>query len=190
MPGRDRRPSNEEKALWREVTGDVKPLAKRSAGETSSAQPSAEPSAPLPAKPPKSAAPPKARAPAPPATPTTPRAQALSHGASPGVDRRTADKLRRGQMQIEASLDLHGMTQAEAHGRLVAFVEAHQAAGRRCVLVVTGKGAWRQEGGVLRDAVPRWLNAAELRPRILSFSHAQPKDGGEGALYILLKRLR
>ncbi len=93
-------------------------------------------------------------------------------------------------MAIEARLDLHGMTQAEAHGRLVAFVEGHQAAGRRCVLVVTGKGTWREEGGVLRDAVPRWLNEPGLRPRILSFSHAQPKDGGEGALYILLKRLR
>lgn len=184
MPGNDRRPSSEEKALWREVTGDVKPLAKRSAGEPPSAAP---PPTPPPAKPRKPPATAKAKAPAPPAPP---RAQALSHGASPGVDRRTADKLRRGQMPIEASLDLHGMTQAEAHGRLVAFVEAHQAAGRRCVLVVTGKGAWRQEGGVLRDAVPRWLNAAELRPRILSFSHAQPKDGGEGALYILLKRLR
>lgn len=184
MPGKDRRPSSEEKALWREVTGDVKPLVKRSAGEPPSAAP---PPTPPPAKPRKPPATAKAKAPAPPAPP---RAQALSHGASPGVDRRTADKLRRGQMPIEASLDLHGMTQAEAHGRLVAFVEAHQAEGRRCVLVVTGKGAWRQEGGVLRDAVPRWLNAPELRPRILSFSHAQPKDGGEGALYILLKRLR
>ena len=176
MPGRDRQPSDAEKALWREMTGDVKPLEKRR---------SSEPPAPPPAKPRKPAAP-RSRAPVPPAK----HAQALSHGASPGVDRRTAEKLKRGRMEIQARLDLHGMTQAEAHGRLTAFVEAHQAAGRRCVLVVTGKGAWREEGGVLRDAVPRWLNEAGLRPRILSFCHAQPKDGGDGALYVLLKRLR
>jgi DNA-nicking Smr family endonuclease len=177
MPGKDRHPSDAEKALWREMTGDVKPLEKRG---------DAAPAAVPPAKPRKTVAP-KSR---PPAAPFAKPAQALSHGASPGVDRRTAERLKRGQMEIDARLDLHGMTQAEAHGRLTAFVEAHQAAGRRCVLVVTGKGAWREEGGVLRDAVPRWLNEVGLRPRILSFCHAQPKDGGEGALYILLKRLR
>ena len=177
MPGRERRPSAEEKALWREMTGDVKPLEKRKASETPAAPP-AKPPKPVAAKPRESA------------PPAPPRPPALSHGAAPGVDRRTAEKLKRGQLAIQARLDLHGMTQAEAHGRLAAFVEAHQAAGRRCVLVVTGKGVRREEGGVLRDAVPRWLNEPGLRQRILSFCHAQPKDGGEGALYLLLKRLR
>ena len=176
MSGRDRRPSKEETALWRAATGDVRPLDKREEAESP---------APRPAKPRKPVAS-KAPPPAPPAR----QAEPLAHGASPGVDRRTAERLKRGQMEIQARLDLHGMTQAEAHGRLTAFIEAHQAAGRRCVLVVTGKGTRREEGGVLRDAVPRWLNAPGLRPRILSFCHAQPKDGGDGALYILLKRLR
>ena len=188
MSGKDRRPSREEQALWQKMTGDVKPLAQRETAEP------VEPGAALRPRPrpSKKSAPsqPAKPAAAPPAAPPPIKARELTHGASPGVDRRTADKLKRGLMPIEARLDLHGMTQAEAHGRLTAFVEGHQAAGRRCVLVVTGKGTWREEGGVLRDAVPRWLNAPELRPRILSFSHAQPKDGGEGALYILLKRIR
>jgi DNA-nicking Smr family endonuclease len=183
MAGKERRPSGEDKALWRQVTGDVKPLARR--------EPAATPAVQSRAKTREEAVPAKPRPAAPaPAVPPPAKAQALTHGASPGVDRRTAEKLRRGLMPIEARLDLHGMTQAEAHGRLATFVEGHQAAGRRCVLVVTGKGTWREEGGVLRDAVPRWLNAPELRMRILSFCHAQPKDGGEGALYVLLKRLR
>ena len=181
MPGRDRRPSREEQALWQKMTGDVKPLADREAPE-----PGVTPRAGKR----KSEAPPQPRKSPAPAAPPPPKAETLTHGASPGVDRRTADKLRRGLLSIEARLDLHGMTQAEAHGRLLAFLEGHQAAGRRCVLVVTGKGTWREEGGVLRDAVPRWLNEPGLRQRILCFSHAQPKDGGEGALYILLKRLR
>jgi DNA-nicking Smr family endonuclease len=186
MSGKDRRPSREEQALWQKMTGDVKPIARTVAPEP------AEPAAAPRAKPPKAvtAQPRKSAAPAAPPPPRPVKARELTHGASPGVDRRTADKLKRGMMTIEARLDLHGMTQAEAHGRLAAFIEGHHAAGRRCVLVVTGKGTWREEGGVLRDAVPRWLNGAELRPRILSFCHAQPKDGGEGALYILLKRVR
>jgi DNA-nicking Smr family endonuclease len=114
----------------------------------------------------------------------------LGHGDAPGVDRRTADKVRKGRMEIEARIDLHGMTQAEAHRALTAFIIGQHEAGRRCVLVVTGKGAWREGGGVLRDAVPRWLNQADLRPRLLSFTHAQRKDGGDGALYVLLKRIR
>jgi DNA-nicking Smr family endonuclease len=171
MPGKDRRPSREEQALWQKMTGDVKPLARREAAEP------AEPGAAPRPRPRKKSAPsqPSKPAAAPPAAPPPTKARELTHG---------------GVMPSAARLDRHGMTQAEAHGRLTAFVEGHQAAGRRCVLVVTGKGTWREEGGVLRDAVPRWLNGSELRPRILSFSHAQPKDGGEGALYILLKRIR
>ena len=193
MGGRDRRPSREEADLWRHVTGDVKPLARRE-------KPPARPEKTADTTPQgtqKAAAQRKRKAaaraetePPSPLTPRKPRAPELTHGASPGVDRRTADNLRRGRMTIEARLDLHGMTQAEAHGRLSAFIEGHQSAGRRCVLVVTGKGSRSAGGGVLREAVPRWLNMPALRPRILSFSHAQPKDGGEGALYILLKRLR
>lgn len=194
MGGRDRRPSREDADLWRHVTGDVKPLARREKPPASSGAPSDASSGSAPPVPRSKSRKPAAatdlRKPAPPPAPPVPRAPDLTHGVSPGLDRRTADKLSRGRMQIEARLDLHGMTQAQAHRRLISFIEGHQDTGRRCVLVVTGKGTWREEGGVLREAVPRWLNEPDLRPRILSFCHAQRKDGGDGALYILLKRLR
>ncbi len=114
----------------------------------------------------------------------------LVHGARDGLDRRKADRLRRGKLPIEATLDLHGLRQAEAHRRLEHFLADSQAAGKRCVMVVTGKGVHKSEGGVLRAAVPRWLNEQPNRARVLSFDYAQQKHGGTGALYILLRRRR
>jgi len=112
----------------------------------------------------------------------------LEHGKSPGVDKRTAQRFKRGRMDIDGTIDLHGMTQEAAHIALNRFVETGAATGKRCLLVVTGKGT-RGEG-VLRRAVPRWLNDERLRGLILSYSHAQPQHGGSGALYVLLKRRR
>jgi DNA-nicking Smr family endonuclease len=91
-------------------------------------------------------------------------------------------------MPIEARLDLHGLTQAEAHHALSRFIAGSRAVGRRCVLVITGHG--RFSGGVLKQAVPRWLHEAEMRPHILAISPAQPQHGGAGALYVLLRRFR
>ena len=179
-----RKPSKEDADLWRHVTESVTPLRRREKPPPDSAP---EPPAKSNAKQPAGASRPRAPALKPKPKPAAPP---LSHGAAPGVDKRTADNLRRGRMSIEARIDLHGLTQAEAHRALTAFVDGQQSAGRRCVLVVTGKGAWREGGGVLREAVPRWLNEPALRQKVLSFSYAQPKDGGEGALYILLRRLR
>lgn len=112
----------------------------------------------------------------------------LTHGESPGVDKRTAQRFKRGRMDIDGTIDLHGMTQEAAHIALHRFVEGGAAGGKRCLLVITGKGT-RGEG-VLRGAVPRWLNDERLRRHILSYSHAQPHHGGTGALYVLLKRRR
>jgi DNA-nicking Smr family endonuclease len=107
----------------------------------------------------------------------------LSHGTSPGVDRRTAMKLHRGQMPIQGRLDLHGRTQDDAYHALMSFIDGARSAGRRSVLVITGKGQ-----GVLKNAVPRWLNQPPLRAHVLSFGYAQQKDGGAGALYVLLRK--
>ena len=115
---------------------------------------------------------------------------ALAPGRSAGVDKRLAERLKRGQLAIESVLDLHGQTQDEAHRQLDAFLAAAAHAGRRCVLVITGKGAWREAAGVLREMVPRWLNEAPNRARVLAIAHAQPRHGGAGALYVLLKRRR
>jgi len=126
--------------------------------------------------------------PPPPPPPVNPLPD-LHHGAQPGLDKATARRLKRGQVQIEGRIDLHGLTQAEAHRALNAFLEASTAAGKREVLVITGKGT-RRDGsiGVLRQAVPRWLNDYPNRALVVAFSHAAPKDGGEGALYVRLKK--
>jgi DNA-nicking Smr family endonuclease len=108
-------------------------------------------------------------------------------GRFAGVDRATAERLKRGRYPVEARLDLHGMTQAEAHRALARFIAGSRAAGRRCLLVITGHG--RMSGGVLKTAVPRWLGEAELRPHVLALAAAQPEAGGSGALYVLLRRL-
>jgi len=109
----------------------------------------------------------------------------LAHGCAPGVDRRTADRLKKGRMEIEGRLDLHGMSREAAHRAVIGFVGNARATGKRCVLIVTGKGK-----GILQTELPRWLNLAPVRDQILSFSHARPQDGGSGAVYVLLKRER
>ena len=107
-----------------------------------------------------------------------------------GIDRANAERLKRGLYPIEDRLDLHGMTQAEAHSALAAFIDASRRARRRCVLVITGRGLGANGAGALRRAVPRWLDEAGLRQQILAIAPAQPRDGGAGALYLLLRRNR
>jgi DNA-nicking Smr family endonuclease len=126
------------------------------------------------------------------ARPARPRAQAaeLRHGEGAGIDRRTHDRFRRGRMPIEGRLDLHGMTRERAHQALSVFLHRAYERGARCVLVVTGKGTTREGSGVLRRDVPHWLNQGGLRGLVLSFTHAQARDGGEGALYVLIRRRR
>lgn len=105
-----------------------------------------------------------------------------------GIDRANAERLKRGMHPIEGRLDLHGMTQEEAHRALLAFIRGARAGGRRCVLVITGRG--KIGGGVLRSAVPRWLDEPEFRPHLLAIAPAQPQHGGAGALYVMLRRTR
>jgi DNA-nicking Smr family endonuclease len=174
-----RHPSREDRALWRRAMEDVariKPA--RPAPELKAAEPPPEP--PRTRKP-------RVAAPSPKPAPALP---ALRPGASPGVDRRTAEKLRKGRLGVEARLDLHGLMQDEAHRALDRFIVRTHEQGLRTVLVITGKGGIGGVRGVLKEAVPRWLNEAPLRPRVLSCSWAQPKDGGAGALYVLLRRQR
>jgi DNA-nicking Smr family endonuclease len=113
---------------------------------------------------------------------------ALDHFS--GIDRANAERLKRGLHRIEACLDLHGMTEAQAHQALAAFIHSSSEAGRRCVLVITGRGLGPTGPGVLKSAVPRWLEEVELRRKILAIAPAQPRDGGAGALYLLLRRHR
>ncbi len=112
----------------------------------------------------------------------------LEPGKAVDIDKGTAERLAKGRMAIEGRLDLHGLTEAEAHGALNRFLVMSRSLGRRCVLVITGKGVAGK--GVLRTALPRWLNTPDMRPLVLSVTEAQPKDGGSGAFYVLLKRNR
>ncbi len=185
--------SKDEAELWQQVTGDVSPLPEShdlvDHPESGPAAPSDKP-LDTPSEENSDAPPPP---PVAPPAPLPSRAEpALTHGRAPGLDRRTEINLRRGKVGIEARIDLHGMTQDEAHYALGGFLADSQAAGRRSVLVITGKGRGKDGGGtgILREAVPKWLNEGANRGMIRAFSHAQPKDGGEGALYVLLKRLK
>jgi len=130
----------------------------------------------------------------------------LVPGQLAGLDRRSGEKLRKGQMTVEAKLDLHGMTQDAAHAAVARFVEAQHAAGARCVLIVTGKGGKSADPfqpkampgrftfsagrGILKEALPRWLNEPRLRAHIIAAQPASRAHGGEGAMYVLLKRKR
>lgn len=186
---RHSRQTDADAKLWRTVVSDVKPLSGR---KPTPAEPAIEQELEERQEPEERKAltgrhdPARARrSEAPPHPPELPR---LSPGRSPGLDRRRSLRLRRGQMPIEDSIDLHGLTQVQAARTLCAFLAAAQEAGRRCVLVITGKGNTRDEGGVLRAITPRWLNEPANRKRILAFEVAQPKHGGQGALYVLLRR--
>lgn len=176
MTGEKRRKralSREEHALWRTVTQSVKPLR---------AQPLMPPELETP--PPEAPSAPSPR-PLPPVAPKQKQPPPLT-----SLDRRTKQKVVRGSVAIDARIDLHGLTQERAHFALLRFVRAAHANDARLVLVITGKGAPDGERGVLRRVVPHWLSLPELRASVLGFETAHVAHGGEGALYVRIRRKR
>ena len=140
----------DDRKLWRAVVRDVKPLKRRAA----TSPPVQVKSAPEKLEGPKPAR--RAASQRPPTAPSRPpELPALVAGKAAGLDKRTALRLKRGRLEIEATLDLHRHTQAEARAALDGFVAGAQARGLRCVLVITGKGRVSEDGGVLRAMVPR-----------------------------------
>ena len=120
-------------------------------------------------------------------------------GRVPGLDRRTALQLRRGVYPIDAQLDLHGLTKDGAYRALLDFIADSHAKGRRCVLIITGKGRrvaengsdlMPREIGILRRMVPGWLADAAISEMVIVHSPATRAHGGDGALYALLRRRR
>jgi DNA-nicking Smr family endonuclease len=194
--GRKRDLHDEERALWDEVMRDVRRLrgAKAAKAKPEKKRPGRmvreTPALPAPV-----------RSPAVAASAAKPKKAAVP---AFGVDGATAERLKRGKVEPDATLDLHGLTQAQAHGRLVSFVRRAHEHAYRCILVVTGKGAprpareeaagfampERSNAGVLRLMVPRWLEEDALRALVVGVQGAHQRHGGAGAIYVYLRRKR
>jgi DNA-nicking Smr family endonuclease len=174
-----KKPDTEDETLWLSAMQNVKPLEKgvdpeetgEPAGDREDTAKKIQPSK----------------------TPTAPK----EPPPAAGIDRRTKEKLLQGKFPIEGRLDLHGHNQAQAHNELIQFIERGFERGQRCLLVITGKGSggekeeggWLEpETGVLKREVPRWLTEKPLAGKVIVFTQAQPKHGGEGALYVYLRR--
>jgi DNA-nicking Smr family endonuclease len=178
---RKRHLSEEERALWESVARQVKPLRKKPRVAKPAAVTAPDVAVMKPAGSPRpisSIQPPKPSKPAmPPLAP---------------LGRRERSRLSRGRSEIDARLDLHGMTQMRAHHALLVFLQRAHHEGLTFVLIITGKGkaGGDAERGVLRRQVPQWLSLPEFRALVIGFEEAHIGHGGEGALYVRVRRAR
>ena len=181
-PRRKRGLSEEERALWESVAKQVKPLRKRHRVKPPAPLAAGEPNAA-----PKPAASPRLAAPARIVVPPKPEPPPLAP-----IGRRERSHLSRGRKEIDARLDLHGMTQTRAHRALFGFLQRAHHDGLTFVLIITGKGkiGSESERGVLRRQVPQWLGLPEFRSLVVGFEEAHIGHGGEGALYVRVRRAR
>lgn len=207
--------TSDDLALWKKVTDSISPL--KSAQHTLqimsnelAAHPPAETeteTSPENAKSGSKAKKPSTKAPHPQTPPVKPYAPTLSRPSAPNdhpfaLEMKTKRRIAKGHVPIEATIDLHGMIQRDAHAALRAFITRCCARGYRHVLVITGKGSrhrreedkqwWEQadEPGVLRRQVPVWLRQSDLRAYVLGIDHAHQTHGGDGAFYVRLKKLK
>jgi len=167
--------------LWDTVAKEIKPLRKKARyGKTEPASAEAETTA-------------AARAAVPPnplPSAKIPRATKPITPPLAPLGRRERAQLSRGRKEIDARLDLHGMTQTRAHRELFGFLQRAHSDGLTFVLVITGKGraGADPERGVLRRQVPQWLRLPEFRSLVVGFEEAHVGHGGEGALYVRIRR--
>ena len=162
--------SGEEKKLWRRVASTVKSRRPRAAELEEADEPAPRPSARTITRPPPPS-PPRKTAPAP-----------------PPANRSGEKRVRRGKLEIGASLDLHGHTQDSARAAVIRFLRLSQARGDTTVIIVTGVG--RGGEGVLKRRLPEWLNERDIRPLTSGFAPAHRSHGGAGAFYVFIKRPR
>jgi len=108
--------------------------------------------------------------------------------AAPGIDRKHLRRLRDGRVPVEARVDLHGLRSADAREMVREALLRAAAAGRRCALVIHGRGRHSPGDAVLKEALPVWLAEPPLGERVMAFASAVPADGGSGATYVLLRR--
>lgn len=184
---RRRQLSDEERALWSGFTRSIRPLhhpkepAKESLKSSVSGDGSVFKVAPARVTPQREIAP-------------SPKMPPLAP-----LDRRLKQRVARGRESIDGRIDLHGMTQTQAHSTLLRFLRHAQTQGDRLVLVVTGKGVGKKtnergyydssERGVLKRQVPMWLSMPEFRPFVVGFEDAHANHGGQGALYVRVRRM-
>jgi DNA-nicking Smr family endonuclease len=110
-------------------------------------------------------------------------------GIAPGIDKRLLRKLRKGDYAVQGHLDLHGMTSDEARAEVETFVESALGAGKRCLLIIHGRGLNSKHNiPVLKERLKVWLTRGRIARRVLAFATARPSDGGAGAVYVLLRR--
>ena len=110
-------------------------------------------------------------------------------GRVPGLDVGIVRRLRRGEFAVQGHIDLHGMTREEAKSAVDAFLKKERSAGKRCVLLVHGRGLHsKDQVPILKDALKHWLATARFGRHVLAFATARPVDGGAGAIYVLLRR--
>jgi DNA-nicking Smr family endonuclease len=196
-PSRKRALTAEEAELWAHVMRDAKALKRRQRA----AERAVREDVPVPPQAPAAAE--GEQPPSQPKTPAAPTSPVRPADPSPpplaDFEDRHRRKLARNVEAIDARLDLHGMRQREAHGALRAFLFASAAHGSRNVLIITGKGTraeverirdfMQEERGVLRRLVPQWLAEPEFRAIVLSYTTASIRHGGDGALYVRLRKL-
>lgn len=168
---RDGRDDGDGKAFSKAMKG-VKPLARRDKWQP----------------------PPRTRAVSPPAPPEEPvqfevaRVGERVEGRAPGIDRKHLRRLRSGDVPVDVRVDLHGLHGPEAREAVREALIGAAEAGRRCALVIHGRGHRSERGSVLREALPRWLAEPPLGAWVMAFASATPADGGTGATYVLLRR--
>jgi DNA-nicking Smr family endonuclease len=184
--GRRGKDDDDDAALWDKIARSTSPLKRREPRPLAEKRGAPAPKPATPAPPPRNKSKPAAPGPK---SAHIPRADSL--------DRQTARQLAKGRLEVEARLDLHGLRQRDAHAQLHRFLKQAQARGLRHVLVITGKGApadarasfyEAEERGVLRNAVPRWLAEPDIAPLVVSFAPAPRRLGGDGALYVRLRK--
>jgi len=164
--------TDEDRVLWNLVAKSAKPLRGRAPPEE--AEPAGAQRIPTVTAVPEPAA----------APPLPAKRQHVMHS----LDRPTLDRLSKGRLPIEGRVDLHGLTQSEAHSLLLSFLQRAQASGVRYVLVITGKGFSSGGDGILRRQVPAWLTTPPFRALVSSHDVSARHHGGEGALYIRLRK--
>ena len=176
-----RRLDPDEHSLWKHVTRSIAPLAKRRRDDVEDIEPPAA-LAPKARKP-------QAKVKAKPLPPRLPLTRPVARPEPAPLARKAKRRLSRDSGAIHGRLDLHGMTQAQAHDALLGFLRRSQAKGARIVLVITGKGVrGDSERGVLKRQVPMWLRLPEFRDMVIGFETAGIGHGGEGAMYVRLRR--